>query len=151
MHPFDYRFLADSLPANILEITGIIYDLRGRGEIRKNDHPQVFRELRHTAMIDSVQSSNAIEGIVTTAERMKALVSRQAEPYSHDEQEILGYRDALNEIFTGYQDMEISDCLLTPDSTSSRITGSRSVTIRDELPSGLHRSGPRKRRTPWSS
>ena len=112
MHRFDYRFLADSLPANILEIAGIIYDLRGRGEVRKDDHPQVFRELRHTAMIDSVQSSNAIEGIVTTAERMKALVNEQAEPYSHDEQEILGYRDALNEIFTGYQDMEISDGLL---------------------------------------
>ena len=101
MHRFDYRFLTDSLPANILEIVGIIYDLRGRGEVRKNEHPQVFQELRHTAMIDSVQSSNAIEGIVTTAERMKALVNQQAEPYSHDEQEILGYRDVLNEIFTG--------------------------------------------------
>ena len=64
MHRFDYRFLADSLPANILEIAGIIYDLRGKGEIRKNNHPQVFQELRHIAMIDSVQSSNAIEGIV---------------------------------------------------------------------------------------
>ena len=112
MHRFDYRFLTDSLPANILEIVGIIYDLRGRGEVRKNEHPQVFQELRYTAMIDSVQSSNAIEGIVTTAERMKALVNQQAEPYSHDEQEILGYRDVLNEIFTGYEDMEISDDLL---------------------------------------
>lgn len=112
MHRFDYRFLTDSLPANILEIVGIIYDLRGRGEVRKNEHPQVFQELRHTAMIDSIQSSNAIEGIVTTAERMKALVNQQAEPYSHDEQEILGYRDVLNEIFTGYEDMEISDDLL---------------------------------------
>ena len=112
MHRFDYRFLADSLPANILEIAGIIYDLRGKGEVRKNNHPQVFQELRHIAMIDSVQSSNAIEGIVTTAERMKALLNQQAEPYSHDEREILGYRDALDEIFTGYQDLEISDDLL---------------------------------------
>ena len=35
MHRFDYQFLADSLPANLLEIAGIIYDLRGKGEIRK--------------------------------------------------------------------------------------------------------------------
>ena len=70
MHRFDYRFLADSLPANILEIAGIIYDLRGKGEIRKNNHPQVFQELHHIAMIDSVQSSNAIEKNVITAERL---------------------------------------------------------------------------------
>ena len=112
MHRFDYHFLAESLPANMLEIAGIIYDLRGKGEIRKNDHPQVFQELRRTAIIDSVQSSNAIEGIVTTAERMKALVSQQAEPHSHDEQEILGYRDALDEIYGHYEDIEVSDELL---------------------------------------
>ena len=112
MHRFDYHFLAESLPANMLEIAGIIYDLRGKGEIRKNDHPQVFQELRRIAIIDSVQSSNAIEGIVTTAERMKALVSQQAEPHSHDEQEILGYRDALDEIYGHYEDIEVSDELL---------------------------------------
>ena len=108
MHRFDYQFLADSLPANLLEIAGIIYDLRGKGEIRKVNNPQVFRELRHTAMVDSVQSSNAIEGIVTTTERMKALVSKQAEPFTHDEQEILGYRDALDEIYNHYEDLEIT-------------------------------------------
>ena len=35
MHRFDYQFLADSLPVNLLEIAGIIYDLRGKGELRK--------------------------------------------------------------------------------------------------------------------
>ena len=34
MHRFDYQFLADNLPANLLEIAGIIYDLRGKGEIK---------------------------------------------------------------------------------------------------------------------
>ena len=112
MHRFDYQFLADRLPANLLEIAGIIYDLRGKGEIRKENNPQVFQELRHTAMVDSVQSSNAIEGVVTTAERVKKLVSKQAEPFTHDEQEILGYRDALDEIYNHYEDLEITEDLL---------------------------------------
>ncbi len=112
MHRFDYRFLADSLPAEMIGITSIIHDLRGRGEIRRSEHPAVFRELRHTAMVDSVQSSNAIEGIVTSAKRMKALMDRQTEPFSHEEQEILGYRDALTEIHEGYEGMEVSDELL---------------------------------------
>ena len=107
-----YQFLADSLPANLLEIARIIYDLRGKGEIRKANNPQVFRELRHTAMVDSVQSSNAIEGIVTTVERVKALVCNQAEPFTHDEQEILGYRDALDEIYNHYEDLEITGDLI---------------------------------------
>lgn len=71
MHRFDYQFLADSLPANLLEIAGLIYDLRGKGEIRKMNNLHLFQELQHTAMVDSIQSSNAIEGIVTTAERVK--------------------------------------------------------------------------------
>lgn len=112
MHRFDYRFLAQSIPANMLEIAGIIYDLRGKGEIRKSRHQQLFQELRHTAMVDSVQSSNAIEGIVSTAERIKKLVGGQAEPFTHDEQEILGYRTALDEICNNAEDLELSGELL---------------------------------------
>jgi len=112
MHRFDYRFLADQLPANLLEIAGIIYDLRGRGEIRKAGHPRIFQELQHAAMVDSVGSSNAIEGIVTSAERVQELVDRQTEPFTHDEQEILGYRDALDEIFQNSGGLEITPSLL---------------------------------------
>ena len=112
MHRFDYRFLADQLPANLLEIAGIIYDLRGRGEIRKAGHPRFFQELQHAAMVDSVGSSNAIEGIVTSAERVQELVDRQTEPFSHDEQEILGYRDALDEIFQNSGELEITPSFL---------------------------------------
>ena len=57
MHRFDYQFLADNLPANLLEIAGIIYDLRGKGEIRKMNNLHLFEELQHTAMVDSIQSS----------------------------------------------------------------------------------------------
>jgi Fic family protein len=99
MHRFDYQFLAVSLPANLLEIAGIIYDLRGKSEIRKMNNLHLFQELQHTATVDSIQSSNAIEGIVTTAERVKKLVNKQSEPFTHDEQEILGYRDVLDEIY----------------------------------------------------
>ena len=112
MHRFDYQFLADSLPANLLEIAGIIYDLRGKGEIRKMNNLHLFEKLQHTAMVDSIQSSNAIEGIVTTAERVKKLVYKQSEPFTHDEQEILGYRDVLDEIYNHYEDLEITGDLL---------------------------------------
>ena len=47
MHRFDYRFLVDSLPANLLEIASIIYDLRGKSEIRKMNYLHLFQELQH--------------------------------------------------------------------------------------------------------
>ena len=112
MHVFDYRFLSESLPAELLDITGIIYDLRGRGELRKINNQKVFQEMRQIAMIDSVQSSNAIEGIATTAERMKMIIDQRFDPYTHEEKEILGYRNVLDEIYSGYEDMEVSSDLL---------------------------------------
>ena len=108
MHRFDYSFLRESLPGNLSGLVGIIYDLRGRGEIRKEENRRVFEDLRQSAMVDSVRSSNAIEGIVTTAERAKALLRQDAPPLNHDEQEILGYRNALAEIYSGSEHLEVS-------------------------------------------
>ena len=112
MHRFDYSFLRESIPGSLSGLVGIIYDLRGRGEIRKTENQRVFEGLRQAAMVDSVRSSNAIEGIVTTAERVKALVRQDAEPLNHDEQEILGYRNALAEIYAGFERMELSEELV---------------------------------------
>ena len=112
MHRFDYSFLRESIPGSLSGLVGTIYDLRGRGEIRKTENQRVFEGLRQAAMVDSVRSSNAIEGIVTTAERAKALVRQDAEPLNHDEQEILGYRNALAEIYSGFERMELSEELV---------------------------------------
>ena len=112
MHQFDYRFLADSLPANLLGIAAMIYDLRGKCEIRRMYNPHVFLELQQAARIDTILYSNAIEGVVTTSERIRNLVNKESEPFTHNEQEILGYRDVLDEIYTHFEDLEISEDLL---------------------------------------
>lgn len=74
----------------------------------------MFTELEAVAKIQSVKSSNAIEGIITSDERIAAIVSQNSAPLNHDEQEIAGYRDALNSIHTGYDflDFRESDILL---------------------------------------
>ena len=70
--------------------------------IRKEEYVRVFTELESIAKVQSVKSSNAIEGIVTRDERIAAIVNRNSAPLNHDEAEIAGYRDALNEIHLGY-------------------------------------------------
>lgn len=48
------------------------------------------------AKIQSTQSSNGLEGIVTTQKRLKAIMAYSAKPSSRAEEEIAGYRDALS-------------------------------------------------------
>lgn len=98
MHRFDYRFLASSVSADLAGATNVLYDLRARNEIRQSQDTAVFEELKKSAIIESVRGSNAIEGIITTKARLDELV-RGATPHTRGERELLGYKNALQEIY----------------------------------------------------
>lgn len=103
MRKFDYSFLDNGLlPANLLNLTGGIYELREATGTRKAEYPTVFTELEAVAKVQSVKSSNAIEGIVTSDERIADIVNKSSAPLNHSEAEIAGYRDALNAVHTSY-------------------------------------------------
>ena len=104
MHKFDYSFLGNSLlPAKLLNVTSSIAALKVMDTIRKNDFSAVFTELEKVAKVQSVKSSNAIEGIVTTDDRIKAIVNQNTAPLNHNEMEIAGYRDALDIVHSHYE------------------------------------------------
>ena len=108
MHRFDYSFLHNGmLPAGLLNITADIYTLRVMALDRKEQYMDVFTELAAIAKVQSVKSSNEIEGIVTTDERINEIVNGNSAPLNHNEQEIAGYRDALAQVHTGYADMDL--------------------------------------------
>lgn len=71
MKKFDYSFLDNGLlPANLVNITSTIYSLKTGAEIRKDEYEKIFTALEKIAKVQSVKSSNAIEGIVTSDERI---------------------------------------------------------------------------------
>lgn len=108
MRRFDYSFLRDGLlPANLVNITTTISSLKTKAEFRKDDHIKVFTELEAIAKIQSVKSSNAIEGIITSDDRIHALVKQNSSPLNHTEAEIAGYRDALNVVHTNYDVLDL--------------------------------------------
>lgn len=110
MRKFDYSFLDNGLiPANLVNLTGVIYSLKTGAEIRKDEYEKIFTELEKIAKVQSVKSSNAIEGIVTSDERIEKIVNQSSEPLNHNELEIAGYRDALNKIHLHYEDIEFSE------------------------------------------
>lgn len=104
MHKFDYSFLNNGLlPANLVNLTANIASLKTLAGVRKEEYVKVFTELESIAKIQSVKSSNAIEGIITSDERIAAIVNQNSAPLNHNEAEIAGYKDALNEIHLNYQ------------------------------------------------
>jgi len=110
MRKFNYSFLDNGLlPANLINITAVIYGLRTRAEIRKDEFGKIFTDLEKIAKVQSVKSSNAIEGIVTSDERIKEIVNQSSEPLNHNEVEIAGYRDALNEIHLNYKLIDFNE------------------------------------------
>ncbi len=114
MRHFDYSFLkTDPIPSEVISFLVTIEKSASLSSIFKNQMPSVFDLLIKIAKIQSVKASNAIEGIVTTDERLKALMEESTEPRNHDEQEILGYRNALNLIHSDYSmiDVRQSDIL----------------------------------------
>lgn len=103
MKKFDYSFLDNGLlPANMINITGTIYSLKTGANIRKDEYEKIFTQLEKMAVVQSVKSSNTIEGIVTSDERIEEIVNQNSKPLSAKEtpeameQLILAYNDASN-------------------------------------------------------
>ena len=99
MHRFDYRFLADAIPAELSGASNVLFDLRGRNDMRMQQDERLFEQLRQAAIVESVRGSNAIEGIVTTQARLQELMDGSVAPETHGEREILGYKAALQEMY----------------------------------------------------
>ena len=112
MHRFDYRFLKTQIPGQLVGISNLVADLNSRESLRRAEHPDTFQRLREVALIETVRGSNAIEGIVTTGKRTDALIKEGAAPQDHNEKEIVGYRDALSEIYAKDFDSDLSETLL---------------------------------------
>lgn len=110
MRKFDYSFLNNGLlPAKLINLTSGIASLKTMAGVRKEDYIQIFTELESIAKVQSIKSSNAIEGIITSDERIAAIVNQNSAPLNHNEAEIAGYRDALNEIHIGYENIDFRE------------------------------------------
>lgn len=110
MRKFDYSFLDNGLlPAGLVNLTASIAELKTMAGVRKEDHAKIFTELESIARIQSIKSSNAIEGIVTSDKRIAEIVNGNSKPLNHNEAEIAGYRDALGIIHLNYDSIDFRE------------------------------------------
>ena len=99
MHEYDYREKWKGLltPDIVMMLTQI-HEYKGRQELYIRQKPVELERLVEIAKIQSTESSNKIEGIVTTSTRIRQLCEDKTAPRNRDEREIMGYRDVLNTI-----------------------------------------------------
>jgi len=97
------------LPAGLVNIVSAIAELREREAERKGSYPDIFTRLESIAKVQSVKGSNAIEGIVTSEQRINEIVNQNSAPLNHNEGEIAGYRDALNLIHQEFLSLDIKE------------------------------------------
>lgn len=108
MREFDYHKLATRTWDNdILTYVAQIHEHKGRQELFLRQKPVELNRLIEIAKIQSTESSNRIEGIVTTNPRLKQLMSDKTTPRNRDEEEILGYRNVLNLVHESYESIPV--------------------------------------------
>ncbi len=104
MRTFDYTALAArSWSSKTLGLVAQIHEHKGRQELYLQQKPATLDRLVEIAKVQSTDASNRIEGIVTTDSRIRQLCMEKTAPRNRDEEEILGYRDVLNEIHENYE------------------------------------------------
>ena len=81
MKKFSYAFLEENkIPGNLLNVLTSVYTMKELNVGRKSQYEKIFTELEKIAKVQSVKSSNAIEGILTTDERINEIVNRNSAP-----------------------------------------------------------------------
>ena len=109
MRVFDYGKLKSlQFDSRVINLLTSIHEAKGRQELYLRQKPEELNRLVEIAKVQSIDASNAIEGIRTTDSRLRQLVSEKTTPKNRDEEEISGYRDALNIIHESFDYIPIS-------------------------------------------
>jgi Fic family protein len=101
-----------AVPTGTVWLMTDVADAKGRQDLYVKQAPQVLNALREMALVQSVESSNRIEGVTVDPARLRPLVLGDARPRDRPEEEILGYRRALNLIHTTAHDLSVRPDLL---------------------------------------
>jgi len=97
-----------ALPMSTASLLNDIAEARGRQDLFTRQSPQVLRALREQALIQSAESSNRIEGVTVSPDRLQPLVLGRSRPRDRSEQDVQGYRLALNEIHNRHARLPIT-------------------------------------------
>ncbi len=100
------------IPLSSVWLMNSISEYKGKQELYTKQAPQVLKTLIEMALIESAESSNRIEGVTVDRNRLKPLVIGHSKPRDRSEEEIAGYRKALDLIHKKHDTMRITPDLI---------------------------------------
>ena len=101
-----------AIPMGTSWLLGSCMEARGKQDLWIRQKPEVLEVLREQATIQSVESSNRIEGVTVAANRLRPLVIGKSKPRDRSEEELAGYRAALAWIFSRKNRVAITPALI---------------------------------------
>jgi Fic family protein len=108
MKKINYSNVNSIITPEIVAMLTLISEYKGKESTYKATKKNSLDKLTDIAKIQSIDSSNRIEGIYTTTDRLKALVLNNAKPKNRNEEEIIGYKEVLKIIHENFENISIS-------------------------------------------
>ena len=113
MREFDYqKYKQMKWDNEIMNYLTQIHECKGRQELFSRQKPVELERLVEVAKVQSVESSNRIEGIVTTSSRLGQIVADKTTPKNRSEKEIAGYRDVLATVHESHDYIPITSNII---------------------------------------
>lgn len=81
---------------DIAKSLAFVSEQKGKQDLFKSQRPEILDALKESAIVQSAESSNRIEQVTAGPGRLVDLVQKKIEPRDRSEQEIVGYRRALD-------------------------------------------------------
>ena len=102
---------SSSVYQQISQQLSIIDSFKGSWKAIEGQQSKYLKELRKIATIESIGSSTRIEGAILTDEEVKKLLKsvKITRLQSRDEQEVVGYYEALELILENFTDIDLEE------------------------------------------
>ncbi|MBI5416022.1 MAG: cell filamentation protein Fic, partial [Candidatus Omnitrophica bacterium] len=89
MRSFEYGyFLEQPISQDMLMTVRVLGEHRGRQSLYQEQSPQLLETLKRIAVVQSVESSNRIEGITVDRDRLEAILAKKTKPQDRSEKEV---------------------------------------------------------------
>jgi len=136
-----------TVPMSTVRSIGLLGEYRGKQQLFEKQSPQALSALREVARVQSIESSNRIEGVTAASGRVVELAAEKTTPRDRSEQEIAGYRDVLSTVHANALGMDVSTGLVLQlhrglyqfSPTQCGTWKNTTNDIVDVLPDGTHR------------
>lgn len=103
---------AQSVPQSTAWYLADLGEYLGKQELYSRQAPQRLKALKEHAIIESAVSSNRIEGVTVDPARVKEVVFGRAHLRDRDEEEVRGYRKALELVHTKSDSLKVSENII---------------------------------------